>query len=42
LLKGAVLAMTAVYVISVILFIISTALYLWVTKKAYSRRWEDE
>lgn len=34
--------MTSVYVISIIICIVLTALYLWVTKKAYSRKWEDD
>jgi heme/copper-type cytochrome/quinol oxidase subunit 4 len=30
------------YVISFILLILITWLVLWVTKKAYSRKWEDD
>ncbi|WEK52913.1 MAG: hypothetical protein P0Y55_09870 [Candidatus Cohnella colombiensis] len=34
--------MVATYIISIIILILITWLVLGVTKKAYSRRWEDD
>ncbi|TYP77912.1 hypothetical protein BCM02_102479 [Paenibacillus methanolicus] len=34
--------MTTVYVLAILLALGLTGLFLWVTKKAYSRKWEDD